>query len=139
MTSTDHRPGTDVHEDSVGALVSRASQQISRLVRDELRLAQGEMADKGKRFGIGGGLYGGAAIVAIVAFQALVATGIAALALALPVWAAALIVSGVLLALAAVLAALGRKKVRQATPPVPERAIDSVRADVTEIRERAHR
>ncbi|WP_234347721.1 phage holin family protein [Streptomyces specialis] len=142
VTSTDHRPRASVQadpEDSVGALVSRASEQVSRLVRDELRLAQAEMTDKGKRFGIGGGMFGAAAIVAVVAFQALVATGIAALALAMPVWAAALIVTGALLVLAGTLAALGRKKVGQATPPVPEQAIDSVKADVAEIKERAHR
>ncbi|MDN3296596.1 phage holin family protein [Streptomyces ficellus] len=92
-----------------------------------------------KRFGIGGGLFGGAGTVAFLALQALVATGIAALALVLPVWASALIIFGVLLVIAGALALMGKKQVAQATPPTPERAIDSVKADVAEIKEKAHR
>lgn len=138
MTGTHTEPDR-LGDESVGALVSRASQQISQLVRDEMRLAQAEMTEKGKRFGVGGGMFGGAGVVAFVAFQAVAAAGIAALALVVPVWAAALIVTGVLIALAGVLAVLGRKQFRRATPPAPEQAIDGLKADVTEIREKAHR
>ncbi len=123
----------------MGELVSQASQQLSQLVREELRLAQAEMSEKGKRFGKGGGMFGGAGVVAFVGLQALAATAIAALALALPVWASALIITGVLFAIAAVLATMGKKQVGRAKPPTPEQAIDSVRADVAEIKERAHR
>ncbi|MFE9399369.1 phage holin family protein [Streptomyces flavidovirens] len=139
MSTADHRGGHHAAEESVGELVSQASQQISQLMREELRLAQAEMTQKGKRFGIGGGLFGGAGMVAFLALQALVATVIAALALVLPLWAASLIITGVLLALAAVLALVGKKQVSQATPPAPEQAIDSVKADMAEIKERAHR
>ncbi|MDB1086425.1 phage holin family protein [Streptomyces sp. ACA25] len=139
MHSSDHRSERDTGEDSVGVLVSRASQQLSQLVREEMRLAQAEMTDKGKRFGIGGGLFGAAGLVAFLGLQALVATTIALLALALPVWASALIVTGVLFVIAAVLALMGKKQVGQAAPPMPERTIDSVKADVAEIKERAHR
>ncbi len=97
------------------------------------------MTQKGKRFGIGGGLFGGAGMVVFLALQALVATVIAALALVLPLWASSLIITGVLLALAAVLALVGKKQVSQAAPPAPEQAIDSVKADMAEIKERAHR
>lgn len=136
MNSYGHRTADG---DSVGALVSQASQQLSQLVRDEMRLAQAEMTQKGKRFGLGGGLVGGAGIVAFIALQALAAAAIAALALALPVWASALIITGVLLALAAVLGAVGKKEVGRATPPAPQQAIDSIKADVAEIKERALR
>ncbi|HZG04716.1 MAG TPA: phage holin family protein [Streptomyces sp.] len=139
MSTAGNRTAHSGHDDSVGELVSRASQQLSQLVRDEMRLARAEMAQKGKRFGIGGGLLGGAGMVAFLALQALVATVIAALALVLPVWASALIVCVVLLAVAAALAVAGRKQVGQASPPAPEQAIDGVKADVTEIKERAHR
>ncbi|WP_257004023.1 phage holin family protein, partial [Streptomyces sp. SA15] len=67
------------------------------------------------------------------------ATAAAALSLALPVWASALIVTAVLFALAGLLAATGRAQLRRATPPTPEEALGSVRADVEEIKERAHR
>ncbi|MBT2529794.1 phage holin family protein [Streptomyces sp. ISL-99] len=139
MSTVEHPTGPSGKDDSVGALVTQASQQLSQLVRDEMRLAQAEMAQKGKRFGIGGGLFGGAGMVAFLALQALVATGIAALALVLPVWASALIVFGVLLVIAGVLALVGKKQVAQAGPPAPERAIDGVKADVAEIKEKAHR
>ncbi|MEU4467655.1 phage holin family protein [Streptomyces sp. NPDC024017] len=120
-------------------LVQRATEQLSDLVRGEMRLAQAEMTEKGKRFGKGGGLFGGAGVLGFVTLQALVATGIAALAVPLPVWAAALIVTGVLAVATGLTALAGRKQVRSATPPAPQRTIDSVKADVAEIKESAQR
>ncbi len=86
-----------------------------------MRLAQAEMTEKGKRYGKGGGLFGGAGLAGFLALQALVAAGIAALAVPLPVWAAALIVAALLAAAAAVLALTGKKEVAQAAPPTPSR------------------
>ncbi|XVQ09994.1 phage holin family protein [Spirillospora sp. CA-255316] len=125
--------------EGVGELVSRASQQVSELIRAELRLAVMELKDKGKHAGTGAGLYGGAGLVAMYGVGALIAAVIAALALAMPVWAGALIVGVVLLVVAAVLAAMGRSQTRRAVPPKPEQAMDSARRDVAEIKERAHR
>ncbi|WNO76388.1 MULTISPECIES: phage holin family protein [unclassified Streptomyces] len=139
MTISERRVEHGESKESVGDLVSQASQQLSQLVREELRLAQAEMTQKGKRFGKGGGMFGGAGIVAFIGLQALAATAIAALVLVLPLWAAALIITGVLFVIAAVLAAMGKKQVGMATPPTPERAIDSVKADVAAIKESAHR
>ncbi|MEU0398571.1 phage holin family protein [Streptomyces sp. NPDC006208] len=126
-------------EEPTGELISRASQQITQLVREEMELARAEMTQKGKRFGLGGGLFGGAGLVAVLGLQALVATAIIALALVLPWWAAALIVTGVLFLIAAVLAAMGRKNIKRATPPPPQQTVDSVKRDVEEIKERAQR
>lgn len=126
-------------EESLGALVSRASQQISELVREEMQLARAEMTQKGKRFGVGGGLFGGASLVGFLAAQALVGAMIAALALLLPVWASALIIAALLAAVAAVMAAAGKKQIAEGGTPAPEQAIDSVKADVAEIKEAAHR
>ncbi|MFI9121586.1 phage holin family protein [Streptomyces bikiniensis] len=138
--STIQRPvHGDVADASVGDLVSRASQQISELVRDEMRLARAEMAEKGKRYGVGGGLFGGAGLVGVLAAQALVVAVIAALALVLPVWASALIVAVLLAAGAAGMAAAGKKQIDEAGAPAPEQTIDNVKADVAEIKERAHR
>ncbi|MEV4682276.1 phage holin family protein [Streptomyces kurssanovii] len=131
-----HRTATD---EPVGELVSRASQQISQLVREEMQLARTEMSEKGKRFGMGGGLFGGAGLVTVLALQALVATAIIALALVLPWWAAALIVTGALFLIAAILGAAGKKSIRRAGPPKPQETISSVQRDVREIKERAHR
>ncbi|MGW2616863.1 phage holin family protein [Streptomyces sp. NPDC001500] len=123
----------------MGELVQRASQQLTELVRSELRLAQAEMKEKGKRYGKGGGLFGGAGVVGFLTLQALVVTAIAALAVPLPVWAAALIVTAVLGVIAAVMAMSGKKQMDHATPPAPEQTIENVKADVAEIKESAQR
>lgn len=139
-TSTSSPPGHGPEaKEPVGELVRQASEQVSQLMRQELRLARAEMQEKGKRFGLGGGLFGGAGVVGFLALQALAATAIVALDLLWPLWAAALTVTVVLAAVAAGLAAGGRKQIGRATPPAPEQAIESVRADVAEIKERAHR
>ncbi|MGR8007240.1 phage holin family protein [Streptomyces hypolithicus] len=124
---------------SAAELVKRASEQVSELVREELRLAGTEMKMKGKKVGLGGGLFTGVGLTAFLALQALVATAFAALAVALPVWAAGLIVTGVLTAVAAVLALLGRSKTRAATPLAPEEAARSVKTDIQTIKESASR
>ncbi|MFE7958565.1 phage holin family protein [Streptomyces sp. NPDC057413] len=103
------------------------------------RTAWAEMKEKGKHYGKGGGLFGGADVVGFLMAQALVATAIAALAVALPVWAAGLIVTAVLGVIAAVLAMSGKKQVDQAAPPTPEQTVENVKADVAEIKESAHR
>jgi hypothetical protein len=71
--------------------------------------------------------------------MALAATAIAAIAVALPVWAAALIVTAGLFLVAGVLGLMGRAQLRRATPPKPEETLDSVKADVDEIKGRVHR
>ncbi|MCZ4124472.1 phage holin family protein [Streptomyces sp. H39-S7] len=139
MSLPEHNARIGESDSSVGELVKRASEQLSELVRGEMRLARAELTEKGKRAGLGGGLLGGAALIAVIALQALVATAIALLALAVSVWAAAAIVTGALFVIAAVLALLGKKQVARAVPPAPEAAIDSVKADVEEIKGRAHR
>lgn len=105
----------------VGELVERASHQLTELVRGELRLAQAEMKEKGRRYGKGGGLFGGAGVAGFLMLEALVVTAIAALAVVLPVWAAALIVTAVLGAIAALMALTGKRQVDKAAPPRPSR------------------
>lgn len=122
---------------SVGTLVKQGTEQLSTLVRQELKLAQAELAQKGKRAGIGGGLFGAAGLFAFFG----VAAGLTAVIAAIPfaVWAAALIVAGGLLLLAGILALIGRYEVKRAVPPVPGEAVDSVRHDLETLRERAKR
>jgi uncharacterized membrane protein YqjE len=129
-------PGKDP---TVGELARQLPEQISRLVREELRLAQLEMTQKGKRAGIGAGMLGGGGVVALYGVAALLAGAILALTLVLPAWASALIVGGALLLVSAALAGLGRKRVQQAMPPVPQQTQASVEADVEEIKERVQR
>lgn len=129
----------DVEHEPVGELVQQASQQLTELVRGEMKLAQAEMKEKGKLYGKSGGLFGGASLAGFLMLQALVASVIAAVALLLPVWAAALIVTAVLGAIAAVLALSGKKQVGKASPPAPQSTIENVKADVAEIKRSAHR
>lgn len=124
---------------SAGELVTQLTEQVSRLVRDELKLAQLELQQKGRRAGTGIGLFGGAAVIAMYGVGALVACAVLLLALVLPAWAAALIVAVLLFVLVGVLALVGRSQVLRATPPLPEEAIASVRQDVATVREKAHR
>jgi len=118
------------------------SQQVSTLVRDELALAKVEMVEKGKRAGLGIGLFGTAGVFALYGVSALLVTIGAVLALWLPAWLAALIVAVVLFAAAGIAALVGRTQVKQATPPEPTEAIASSKRDInavqTGIREGQH-
>jgi uncharacterized membrane protein YqjE len=125
------RPVTD---QSTSELVQRASEQITRLVREEMALAKAELTEKGKHAGIGVGLFGGGGVLAIYGVGALIATLIIVFDLFLPLWLAALIVTVVLFAIAGILALLGKKQVTKATPPEPEGAVASVKADVDEVK-----
>ena len=119
---------------SLGALVHDMTQQMSTLVRDEIRLAQAEMTEKGKKAGRGVGLFGGAGLVALYGVAALLATVVLALALVMPAWLAALIVTVVLFAVAGVLAMQGKSNVSQAAPAKPEAAIEGLKQDVATMK-----
>lgn len=120
---------------STAELVKLASEQISHLVRDELRLAQAELSRKGKQAGIGAGMLGGAGVIALYGGAALLATVVLLLALVMPAWLATLIVGVVLLFIAGGMAMIGRARVKRATPPVPERAVDSLKEDIGTVAE----
>ncbi|NKY86661.1 phage holin family protein [Nocardia veterana] len=124
---------------TVAELVGTASEQLSRLVREEMRLAAAEAQGKAKRLGAGAGLGGAAAVLALAALGAFVAAAILALALVVPAWGAALIVAGALCALAGLFGLAGRANIRKGTPPVPEHAVADVRQDLTMIKERGRR
>jgi hypothetical protein len=126
-------PPRPTAEQSTAELVQRATEQVSRLIRDELALARAELAAKGRHAGIGVGLFGGGGVLALAGLGTLIATVILLLALALPAWVAALIVTVLLFAAAGVMALIGRRQVRRAGPPVPTATADSLRADVGTI------
>jgi membrane protein len=126
-------------DSSTGELVKQLSEHLSRLVRDELKLAEVEMASKGSRAAKGIGLFGGSGIVALFALGCLLTAAIAGLSLVLALWLAALIVGAALLAAAGIAALIGKGQLKKATPPVPRQAVESVKADVEEIKERVHR
>lgn len=123
---------------TLGALVHQLSQQIPELVRSEIRLAQAEVAQKGKRVGIGIGMFSIAGLLAFFALAALVTTAILGLTTVVDAWLAALIVAVVLLAAAAVAGLLGRNKVAEGTPPAPQRAIEGIKEDIATVKGEHH-
>jgi uncharacterized membrane protein YqjE len=131
--TTEPAPGQP-GEPTLGALVHDLTQQVPQLIRSELRLAQAEMTEKGKRAGIGIGMFSAAGLLAFLGLGSLVATAILALAHALPDWLAALIVAVVLFAAAAWIALVGKREVKQATPPAPEHAIEGVKEDIAVVK-----
>jgi uncharacterized membrane protein YqjE len=126
-------------DQSLSELVQQLSKQTSTLVRDEIRLAQLEVQEKGKRAGIGAGLFGGSGLVALYGLGALIAAVIMLIATALEPWLAALIVAVGLFAVAGILALTGKRQVEEAVPPAPEQAIESAKQDVEVVKERAGR
>jgi uncharacterized membrane protein YqjE len=124
---------------STGDLVKQLSEQVSVLVRDELKLARLEMTAKGKQAGLGAGMLGGSGLIALYGVACLLACVVIAISGVVAAWLAALIVGVALLAVSGGAALLGKARLQRATPPVPEQAVGSVKADVEEIKERAHR
>ena len=127
----------DVSDRSTADLLKRLSEQTSRLVRQEMELAKVELSEKGKRAGVGAGMFGGAGVIGLYAVGALTAAIIAALSLAMTTWLAALIVAVVYGAIAGIVALMGKKQVQQAMPPVPQDSVESVKEDVQWTKTRA--
>ena len=127
-------PARPVTDQSTSELVQRASEQITRLVRDEIALAKAELAEKGKHAGIGIGLFGGGGVLAMYGVGALIATLIVVLDLFLPLWLAALIITVVLFVVAGILGLIGKNQVTKAVPPQPTEAVTSVKADVDQVK-----
>jgi Flp pilus assembly protein TadB len=127
--SVQTKPAADA---SIGELMNQMSAQTSRLVRDEMRLAQKEFQQAAKHAGLGAGLFSVAGLLAFFGLAAVLAGGIAALALVLPVWAAAVIV-GVLLFIAAGIATLvSKRQIAEVSPP--RQTVENVKADINEVK-----
>ncbi len=137
--SADGARASSSQERPAAELVKQLSEQVSVLVRDELKLAQLEMTRKGKQAGAGAGMLGGGGLIALYGVGCLIACVILALNLVLAAWLSALIVGVALLAVAGAAALLGKSRLQQAAPPVPAETVDSVKTDVEEIKQRARR
>lgn len=122
---------------SIGELMSQLSAQVSRLIRDELRLAEKEFQESAKHAGLGAGLFSAAGLLAFFGAATFIAAAVAALSLVLAVWAAALIVGVVLFIAAGIAALMGRNEAREVTPAAP-RTVETVKADIQELKEARH-
>lgn len=121
--------GNETRNSSTAELVRQLSNQLSTLIRKELELAKAELTEKGKKAGLGAGMFGGAGVAGLLALGALTAFLILLLSEAMDAWLAALIMAVVWAAVAAVLAVVGRDRVREATPPAEE-TVETVKEDV---------
>src|SRR5690349_2852772 len=126
-----------ISEASIPQLLGQLQAQTTRLVRDEIRLAQREFQESARHAGIGAGLMSAAGLLAVLGLMTAIGAAVAAIALVLPVWAAAIIIAAVLFVGAGIAALISRKQVRQVPPPAAESA-DSVRHDFDEIKEARH-
>jgi len=115
-------------------LITELPYLFGELVRAELELLRKELVQRLKGTGIGLGLIALAfTLLGLVGFL-LVVSGVYALSLVLPVWAAALILAAVVLLVAILLFVIGAGLVSRTKSPVPRRTIQSVREDIARIR-----
>jgi Putative Actinobacterial Holin-X, holin superfamily III len=135
-TSTRFRRETE-GDRPLGELVQDLSRQTSTLIRQEMRLAQAELTEKGRHAGKGAGMFGGAGLVALYGVGALVAAAILGLATVIEPWIAAAAIGAGLLLIAGILALTGKKELDEAGPPRPEQTLDSVHEDVETVKARA--
>lgn len=137
-------PGVRTHaahldDASMGQLASRLSEQVSRLVRDELALAQVEAKQRTKRLGLGLGMFGAGGVLAFFGAGCALAAAILGLANAVAGWLAAVIVAAILFALAGLVALTGKRSVGKGSSPVPTEAVESVKADAAAVRQAVQR
>jgi Putative Actinobacterial Holin-X, holin superfamily III len=121
----------------IGELVAQLSAQLSRLVRDEMMLAQKEIQQSARHAGKGLGLLGTAGLLALCGVASLLAAAIAAIALLLPVWAAALIVGAAVLAASGITVLLGKKQADEVTPTAPQ-TVANVKKDLQQVKDARH-
>jgi hypothetical protein len=126
---------TRLRQRSIGELLSSFAHDTATLMSQEIELAKAEVGIQAKRAGAGAGLFGAAAVLALAGLGALTACAVIALALAIDAWLAALIVGAALLIVAGLLALAGRSRVKALAPPVPERALQSVKRDLEAVQE----
>ena len=120
----------DLRDRPIGELMRELANQTTTLVKQELELAKAEVREKGKKAGVGVGMWGAAGVAALLALGAFTAFLILVLDGVMPNWLAALIVAAAYGAIAAVLYYQGREKVEEAGSPVPEQTVETLKEDV---------
>jgi uncharacterized membrane protein YqjE len=128
--STANGQSNELRQHSTGELVKQLSEQTTTLVRKEIELAKAELSQKGRTAGEGAGMFGGAAVIGLLALGTLTTMIVALLDKAMGLWVAALIVTVAYGAIAAVLAMKGRDRVKKGMPPAPEQTVETVKEDV---------
>lgn len=120
----------DLRDRSIGDLMKQLSTDMSTLVRKEIELAKAEMSQKGKQATAGVAMFGGAWAAGMMALVAATLFLVFLLAEVMDVWVAALIVTVITGAVAYFLAMRGRDRMKEATPPIPEQTVETLKEDV---------
>jgi len=126
---------TELRDQPLGDLVKQLAEQTSRLARLEVELAKAGMERKGRAARAGASMLGAAGLFALLGLGALTACAVLALTHAVDDWLAALIVGAVELAVAGVAALIGRARLKEMPPLVPESSVRSVRDDVATVKD----
>ena len=119
-----------LRDQSVGELVASLSRDLSTLVRQEVELAKVEMSEKGKKAGLGAGMFGGAGVAALLALISLSVMAILVLNAWMKDWLAALIVTLFWGGVAGLLAMRGRQELQELGSPVPEQTKETIKEDI---------
>lgn len=124
-------------EESVPEILTRLPGQLTDLMRSEFKLARAEMIENAKQSGQAAGFMGAGGFLAAFGFAGLLTTLILLLALVVPAWAAAGIVTLALFAAAGIAVVVGRSRIKHVSP-TPETTVSNVKQDVEQIKEGAH-
>jgi hypothetical protein len=128
-----HTPTTE-SDGSVGTAAKAVAERAGSLARLEIQLALLELKKKATALGLGAGMLAGAALFGLFLLAFALATVAAAFTLFLPVWAALLVMCGIVGLSAGLLALLGLTALRTGSPPVPEKAIHEAKLTTEAIR-----
>ena len=136
MEQRDHQPDEDPRERSIGQLLGQLARDVGTLIRQETELAKAEIRRKTKAVVPAAGMFAGAYVVGMLATMAATASLILGLAYTMPGWLAAGIVAVVYGVIAAILAARGRDRLKQAVPAVPQRTVETIKEDAEWVKSR---
>jgi len=131
---TEPAAGTPSRKRSLIELVASLPEQVQKLVHREIELVKTELIAKLTALGVGAGLLLGAAITLLFLVGVLLTLAIIGLSYVMPDWAAALVVAGALLVIAAVLALVGYAVLKRGIPPLPTESIASIRKDILAVK-----
>ncbi len=120
-------------ERTIGQLVAEVSNEVSGLVRAEIALAKAELKADAQRAAIGGAMFGVAGFLGLLSLiTLLIAAAYGLTETGLPAWAAFLIVTAVLLLVAAVLAFVGKGRFSELA--APQRTIDTTKDSIAALK-----
>jgi O-antigen ligase len=119
---------------SLFSLLRELPATLLELVRIEFEELKREMGRKLKKLGLGALLISIAATLGLFLLGTLVAAAILGLALIMPAWLAALVVSGGLLILMIILLAAGVSTFKKGNPPLPTETFDAIIEDARALK-----